>query len=103
MWSLQGSQTNGSGVSIVKTCNIFNEPGLFNFIVVRDDGSVEIYSYEHKNPVPTLRFETKIDESITGVDVGHISSPTQQEILLTTYSGKVLTLIDHKNQKGGIT
>ena len=74
MWSLEGSQTNGSGVSIVKTCNIFNEPGLYNLIVVRDDGSIEIYSYEHKNPVPILRFETKLNESITGVDVGFVTS-----------------------------
>ncbi len=74
MWSLEGSQTNGSGVSIVKTCNIFNEPGFYNLIVVRDDGSIEIYSYEHKNPVPILRFEIKLNESITGVDVGFVTS-----------------------------
>jgi len=45
MWSLEGSQTNGSAASIVKTCNLFNEEGHYNFIVARDDGTIEIYSY----------------------------------------------------------
>lgn len=40
----------------------------------RDDGSVEVYSYDDKSSVPTLRFETKIQEAITGIDVGHISN-----------------------------
>jgi hypothetical protein len=29
-------------------------------VVGRDDGSIEIYTYEHKTPVSTLRLETKI-------------------------------------------
>lgn len=42
--------------------------------MARDDGSIEIYSYEHKSPVPMMRFETKINESITGIEVGYITS-----------------------------
>ncbi|CDW85212.1 bardet-biedl syndrome 7 protein [Stylonychia lemnae] len=98
LWSLEGSQTNGSAASIVKTCDILGEEGFHNFIVVRDDSSVEIYSYEHKSPIPILRFETKLDESITGIDVGFITNPQRQEILLSTYSGKIMSLVD----KGGL-
>ena len=68
-------------------------------IVARDDGSVEIYTYEHKNPIPTLRFETKIQEAITGIDVGFITNPNKQEILMTSYSGKIMSLVDSKNHK----
>jgi hypothetical protein len=77
LWSLEGSQTNGSAVSLVKTCTLFTneQAGFYNFIVVRDDGSLEIYSYEHKSPVPNLRFEIKLEESITGIDVGFITNP----------------------------
>lgn len=59
----------------MKTCDILGEEGFHNFIVVRDDSSIEIYSYEHKSPIPILRFETKLDESITGIDVGFITNP----------------------------
>ena len=43
-------------------------------MVARDDGSVEIYAYEHKSPVPILRFETKLQESITGLEAGFITN-----------------------------
>jgi len=92
IWSLEGSQTNGSAAAVIKTANLFEEEGFFNFIVARDDGSVEIYSYEHKSPVPTLRFETKIEEAITGLDVGFITQASQQEVLISTYSGKIMAL-----------
>jgi hypothetical protein len=73
---LEGSQTNGSAASIIKTCKISNEEdsSQYNFIVARDDGTIEIYTYEHKSPVPILRFETKIEEAITGIDVGYITN-----------------------------
>ena len=74
MWSLDGSQTNGSSVAIVKTCNFDNETH-HAFIVAWDDGSIEIYSYDHKSPYPILRFELKISESLTGLDIGYISTP----------------------------
>jgi hypothetical protein len=75
IWSLEGSQTNGSAVSVIKTFNLFNDE-YHSFIAARDDGTIEIYSYEHKSPVPILRFEIKIQESITSIDVGHITNAT---------------------------
>lgn len=70
--------------------------------MARDDGSIEIYSYEHKSPVPIIRFEIKIEESITGIDVGHITNSAKQEILISTYSGKIMSLIDKSNYKANI-
>ena len=93
LWSLEGTQTNGSSVAVVKTCN-FDGETMHGFIVARDDGSIEIYSYDHKSPYPILRFETKVSESITGIEIGFISSPGKQEVLLTTYSGKVMGLVE---------
>lgn len=96
MWSLEGSQTNGSSVSVVKTFN-FDGETAHSFIVARDDGTIEIYSYQHNSPVPILRFETKVTESITGIDIGFISSPARQEILVSTYSGKIMGLVEKIN------
>ena len=67
-------------------------------MAARDDGSIEIYSYEHGSPFPLLRFETRLSESITGIDIGYITNPTSQEIILSTYSGKIMSLVDsHKH------
>ena len=68
-------------------------------VVARDDGSIEVYSYIHESPVPTLRYETKIQESITGIDVGIITNPNKQEILISCYSGKIMSLVDGKTYK----
>lgn len=94
LWSLEGMQTNGSAVAVVKTCNLEPESGYHSLIVARDDGSIEIYSYEHKSPVPILRFETRLSESITGIDAGFITNPNKQEVLISTYSGKIMSLAD---------
>ena len=47
LWSLEGQQTNGSSVAVVKTCNIDTDGSYHSFIVARDDGTIEIYSYLH--------------------------------------------------------
>ena len=76
MWSLEGSQTCGSSVSVVKTFN-FSGESHHSLVAARDNGMVEIYSYEHGSPIPILRYDTRIPESITGLDVGFITSPTR--------------------------
>jgi len=35
-----------------------NEEQMYDFIAARDDGRLEIYSYQIGNPFPTLCFET---------------------------------------------
>jgi hypothetical protein len=68
-------------------------------IVGRDNGVIEIYSYDDKSSVPTLRFETKVEESITGIDTGFIGNPQKCEVLISTYSGKIMALVDSKTFK----
>lgn len=60
--------------------------------MARDHGSIEVYQYEHKSPVALLLFETKVTESITGIDVGFVSSSAAKEVILSTYSGKIMAL-----------
>lgn len=67
-------------------------------IVARDDGSIEIYSFEYRSPVASLRFETKVTESITGIEVGFITNSTRQEILISCYSGKIMSLVESANK-----
>lgn len=98
IWSLDGTQTNGSAVAVVKTFNFHGE-SYHSMIIARDDGSIEIYSYEHQSPIPLLRFETKVSESITGIDVGYITNPNKQDIIATTYSGKIISLLEKATSK----
>jgi hypothetical protein len=86
-------------VAVVKICNLESDSQLHTFIVARDDGSVEIYSFDYKSPIPILRFETKISESITGIDTGYISNPNKQEVLISTYSGKIMSLVEKSGVK----
>lgn len=45
MWSLEGSQTNGSAVSNVKCCNLTADEDSHSLVIGRDNGSIEIYGY----------------------------------------------------------
>lgn len=63
-------------------------------MAARDNGTIEIYSYEHGSPIPILRYDTRIQESITGIDIGFLTSPTRQEVLISTYSGKIMSLVE---------
>ena len=66
--------------------------------MARDDGCIEFYTYQHKSPVPLLRYELKIEEAITGIDAGFITNHTKQEVLLSTYSGKIISLMNKASQ-----
>jgi len=68
-------------------------------VVARDDGSIEVYSYDDKSSVAALRYENKVEESVTGIDVGNVTSPVKVEVVLSCYSGKVMSLMETK--KGG--
>ena len=59
----------------MKACDLFNESETTHEVIVaRDDGVIEIYSYQDRSQMPTLRFETKISEQVTGMDVGNITN-----------------------------
>ena len=60
IWSLEGSQTNGSPTAIIKAAGEGSD-GSYQFIVGRVDGTIEMYSYEHKSPIPTLLYESQVN------------------------------------------
>ena len=76
---------------------------MYDFITARDDGRLEIYSYQIGNPFPTLCYETQIKSTITGIDAGNITMANSMDILLSCYDGKILALVDSKKfRKDGI-
>lgn len=72
--------------------------GAEDIVVGREDGQLEIWSVGDLNPavgrldqtMATLAFETSVNESIRALDTGAVTTGNHLEIVLTTFSGKVL-------------
>ena len=99
---------NCAPVSIVKTCKLNKKnlnagqddpSNVHDMIVARDNGRIEIYSYQHGNPFPTVCFDTQIKSTITSIDVGNVTMANSKDILLSCYDGKILALVDSKKFK----
>ncbi|XP_071527283.1 BBSome complex member BBS7-like isoform X2 [Panulirus ornatus] len=62
--------------------------GVRDLIVGRDDGSVEVFSYEDGDESePTLRFSIACSESVTSVQGGVVGNAGYEEIIASTYTG----------------
>lgn len=69
-------------------------PNQHDLIVARDNGNIEIYSYQFDNPFPTLCFEGHIQSTITSIDSGHITMANSKDVLFSCYDGKIISLVD---------
>jgi Bardet-Biedl syndrome 7 protein len=93
------SATRRARVSVVHSADV-SKSGVHDVVVGRDDGSFEVWSLGDAGPTgastraeavpPTLLFESCLGESIQAMDVGNIAGGEHNEIVLTTYGGKVL-------------
>lgn len=110
LWSLDPSQIQKNAPArIVKVCqldkkNLMNAAAsdsetVFDFIVARDNGVIEIYSFQYGNPFPTICFETQIQQTITSIDVGHVTMVNSKDIVVSCYDGKIMCLVDSKKFK----
>jgi Bardet-Biedl syndrome 7 protein len=85
--------------------------GVNDLVVARDSGLVQVFSLGEGNDgtgpncrgemafathghewTPTLRVEHEVGESVRSLDVGVVRTPGYDELLLCTYSGRVLSL-----------
>lgn len=64
--------------------------GVPDVIVGRDDGTLQVFSFD-VSAEPKLCFEASLTGSITGVAAGLVSSAQFDEIVVSTYSGQVLS------------
>jgi hypothetical protein len=62
-------------------------------VVGRDNGDVEIYAFEPTLTSPLkLLYKKAMNECVTSVEAGFITDTTLEDIVLATYSGKVVAL-----------
>eukprot|EP00201_Polytomella_parva_P019649 CAMPEP_0175047856 /NCGR_PEP_ID=MMETSP0052_2-20121109/5842_1 /TAXON_ID=51329 ORGANISM="Polytomella parva, Strain SAG 63-3" /NCGR_SAMPLE_ID=MMETSP0052_2 /ASSEMBLY_ACC=CAM_ASM_000194 /LENGTH=619 /DNA_ID=CAMNT_0016311807 /DNA_START=124 /DNA_END=1979 /DNA_ORIENTATION=- len=67
----------------------FTKTGMTNMVLGRDDGSLEIYDLEDGGQ-PIMVFSTKLSESLSTITGGFITSLAAPELLIHTFSGKVI-------------
>lgn len=92
--------SRAAAVTCVATCDV-NADGMPHIVVGRDDGSVEFHAVgasgggnmlegdEASHPAPIWR--ANVSETVTGIAVGAVTGSELDEIVLSTYSGKVIS------------
>ncbi|XP_060035115.1 Bardet-Biedl syndrome 7 protein isoform X2 [Erinaceus europaeus] len=88
-WEIQNEKKRG-GILCVDNFDIVGD-GVKDLIVGRDDGMVEVYSFDHANE-PVLRFDQTLSESVTSIQGGCVGKDGYDEIVASTYSGWVTGL-----------
>eukprot|EP00736_Rhodelphis_marinus_P009663 Rmarinus@m.22437 len=80
---------NTAGVTA--TCaGDFTADGVPDVLIGRQDGSVELYSFDLGEGAPSRVFHDTVSEGVQSIDHGHVLSASSEDVILSTYSGKVL-------------
>lgn len=88
-WEIQNEKKRG-GILCVDSFDIMGD-GVKDLLVGRDDGMVEVYSFNNANE-PVLRFDQALSESVTSIQGGCVGKDGYDEIVVSTYSGWVTGL-----------
>ncbi|XP_070273011.1 BBSome complex member BBS7 [Myotis yumanensis] len=97
-WEIQNEKKRG-GILCVDSFDIMGD-GVKDLLVGRDDGTVEVYSFNNANE-PVLRFEQALSESVTSIQGGCVGKDGYDEIVVSTYSGWVTGLTTEPVHKEG--
>eukprot|EP01052_Picozoa_sp_SAG31_P003392 SAG31_NODE_130_length_23424_cov_45.648802_4_plen_794_part_00 len=87
VWTIPNVKRLG-GINCMATCDITKD-GRTDLLVGRDDGTLEIWSCD-VGAEPSLVFSRCINESISSVGCGLITNPRCEDVVLTSFSGKVI-------------
>ena len=86
-WSIPNVRRLGC-INCMGTCDITKD-GRTDMLVGRDDGTLEIWSMD-MGVEPSLIFSKCINESISGVECGLVTAAASEDVLLSTFSGKII-------------
>jgi Bardet-Biedl syndrome 7 protein len=86
-WTLTNDKKKG-GIQVVSQIDLQNS-GIPEMAVGRDDGSLEVYRMTPAAE-PEMIWSRDLNESITAIDTGAVVGANSNEIVLSTYSGKVV-------------
>ncbi|XP_027399494.1 Bardet-Biedl syndrome 7 protein isoform X2 [Bos indicus x Bos taurus] len=88
-WEIRNEKKRG-GILCVDSFDIVGD-GVKDLLVGRDDGMVEVYSFDNANE-PVLRFDHTLSESVTSIQGGCVGKDGYDEIVVSTYSGWITGL-----------
>jgi Bardet-Biedl syndrome 7 protein len=88
-WDMLNERRYG-GVTCLSTFDLSGD-GVEDIVVGRDDGVVEVYSMDDSNQ-PRLKYTHVLSESVTGVNGGVVGSAHYEEVVVCTYSGRLIGL-----------
>ena len=92
LWTVDSNSR--APVTHIHADQLTNNDGSSEVVIAREDGSVEVYSFDGTNAKPQLRYNLNMGESITGLGIGNVSREDYKEVVLSSFSGKVASLID---------
>ncbi|XP_021249835.1 Bardet-Biedl syndrome 7 protein isoform X3 [Numida meleagris] len=83
-WEIENEKKRG-GILCIDSFDILRD-GVKELLVGRDDGVLEIYSFESADD-PVLRYDYVLSESISSIQGGCVGKDGYDEVLACTYSG----------------
>ena len=97
---IQSDDENTASVNICKAYD-FSARGKTDQIVAREDGDVQIWGMTSETTFELRGFQ-KLEEAVVGLDCGIFTDSQIHEILVSTFNGKIIGLVDEekKNQHG---
>jgi len=93
LWNLEDSKASVTCLAL----GDMSGRGSNELIIGREDGLVEIHGFDQASGEMLLQASYNVGETITGVKTGFPRAPGLTEIVISTHSGKVLSLCDPEN------
>lgn len=84
------SEKRTGGVNCMTALDITKD-GVPDLCIGRDDGLVEVFGFDQGTGRPVCEFSSEQPESITSIDTGRLVALDSEEIVVSTYSGKILS------------
>lgn len=84
LWEIQSR----APISAVAAYDLTKD-GVQDIIIGRTDGTLEIFSFDIST-VPTKVFDRNVSECITSIQIGYVTTSATQDVIITTFSGKIV-------------
>ncbi len=82
-------------VTCIETYDLTHD-GVADIIIGRDDGSVQVFGFDLGRE-PERQYMENVGESVRSICAGVVMSPEYDEIVLATYSGRIVSLTRYFN------
>ena len=86
-------------VTAITTADL-SHSGQYDVVVGHDDGTFLLYPYSQSIDASSPAYQYEMHESITSLDAGCVQHPDSVDLVVATYSGKILSFGHDMDSKG---